>query len=101
MRIKAHTDPPAPLVSHCTRIDKCAMEKFCINGQLRNKLFFIVIHRFSLVKAAMNAPRIGVNWAMVLTKRLNFFSFQLPKVEQRPQRPLRTCHLRRVEFFYT
>jgi hypothetical protein len=34
------------------------MKKFAINGQLRNKLFLIVIHRFSLVKAAMNAPRI-------------------------------------------
>jgi hypothetical protein len=34
--------------------------------QLRNKHFWIVIHRFSLVKASMNAPRIcklqnGVN----------------------------------------
>jgi hypothetical protein len=34
------------------------MKKFGINGQLRNKLFFIVIHRFSLVKAAINSPRI-------------------------------------------
>jgi hypothetical protein len=33
------------------------MKKSGINGQLRNKLF-IVIHRFSLVKAAMNAPSI-------------------------------------------
>jgi hypothetical protein len=30
-------------------------EKFGINGQLRNKHFLIVIHRFSLVKSAMNA----------------------------------------------
>jgi hypothetical protein len=42
------------------------MKKFGINGQMRNKLFFIVIYRFSLVKAAMNvAPictlRNGVN----------------------------------------
>jgi hypothetical protein len=42
------------------------MEKFGINGQLHNKLFFTVIHCFSLVKAAMNAPGIcklrnGVN----------------------------------------
>jgi hypothetical protein len=56
----------APLVLQHTRIDKCAMKKFRINGQLRNKLFLIVIHRFSLVKSAMNAPRIckmrnGVN----------------------------------------
>jgi hypothetical protein len=34
------------------------MKKFGINGQLRNKLFLIVIHRFSLVKAAMRAPHI-------------------------------------------
>jgi hypothetical protein len=34
------------------------MTKFGINGQLRNKLFLIVIHRFSVVKAAMNALRI-------------------------------------------
>jgi hypothetical protein len=32
------------------------MKKFCINGQLQNKLFLIVIHRFPL--AAMNALRI-------------------------------------------
>jgi len=42
------------------------MKIFGINGQLRNKLFLIVIHRFSLLNAAMNAPRIckmcnGVN----------------------------------------
>jgi hypothetical protein len=41
-------------------------KKFAINGQLQNQLFLIVIHHFSLVKAAMNAPRIcklrnGVN----------------------------------------
>jgi hypothetical protein len=34
------------------------MKKFGINDQLRNQLFFIVINRFPLVKAAMNAPRI-------------------------------------------
>jgi hypothetical protein len=42
------------------------MKKVGINHQLQNKLFLIVIHRFSLVKAAMNAARIckmcnGVN----------------------------------------
>jgi hypothetical protein len=63
---KTHAALTAPLVLHHTSIDKCAMKKFGINGQLRNKLFLIVIHRFSLVKAAMNAPRIckmrnGVN----------------------------------------
>ncbi len=34
------------------------MKKFGINDQLRNKLFLIVIHRFSLVKAALHSPRI-------------------------------------------
>jgi hypothetical protein len=58
MRSKVHTALTAPLVLHRTRLDKCAMKKFGINGQLRNKLFLIVIHRFSLVKAAMNAVRI-------------------------------------------
>jgi hypothetical protein len=55
MRRKAHTALTAPLVLHRTRLDKCAMKKLSINGELRNKLFLIVIHRFSLVKAAMNA----------------------------------------------
>ncbi len=53
----------------------------------------IVIHRFSLVKAAMNAPHLCklrkecltsvCHGAMVLTKRLRFLIFQLPKTEQR------------------
>jgi hypothetical protein len=34
------------------------MKKFIINGQWRNKLFLIVINPFTLVKAAMNAPRV-------------------------------------------
>jgi hypothetical protein len=71
MRNKTHAALTAPSVLHRTRIEKCAMKKFGINGQLRNKLFFIVIHRFSLVKAAMNAPGI-FKCAMMLTKRLNF-----------------------------
>ncbi len=58
MRSKVHTALTAPLVLHHARFDKCAMKKFSINGQLRNKLFLIVIPRFSLVKAAMNALRI-------------------------------------------
>ncbi len=58
MRSKAHTALTAPLVLHHTRIYKCAMKKCVINGQLRNKLFLIFIHRFSLVRAAMNALRI-------------------------------------------
>ncbi len=55
MRSKAHTAPTAPLVLNRTMIVKRATKKFGINGQLRNKLFLVVIHRFSLVKAAMNA----------------------------------------------
>ncbi len=31
------------------------MKKFSINGQMRNKLFLIIIYRFSLVKAIMAA----------------------------------------------
>ncbi len=70
MRSKAHTGPTAPLVLHRTRIDKCAMKKFGLNDQLRNKNFLIVIRRFSLVKAAMNAPRIcklrnGVKYILI------------------------------------
>jgi len=34
------------------------MKKFGSNGQLRNKLYLIVIYHFSLVKAAMIALRI-------------------------------------------
>jgi hypothetical protein len=58
MRSKAHSALTAPLVLHCTRLDKCAMNNFGINGQMRNKLFKIVIYRFSLVKAAINAARV-------------------------------------------
>jgi hypothetical protein len=66
MRSKAHTTPTVPLVFQCTRIHKFAMKKFSINGQIENKLFFIVIYRFSLVKATMNAAHVcklrnGVN----------------------------------------
>jgi hypothetical protein len=47
------------------------MKKFGINGQLRNKLFLIVILCFSYVKAPMNAPcicnmRNGVNITLSL-----------------------------------
>jgi hypothetical protein len=50
MRREAHTAPTAPLVLHRTGIEKCAMKKLGINGQLR-KVFLIVIHRFPLVKS--------------------------------------------------
>jgi hypothetical protein len=43
---------------HRTRIHKCAMKKFGINGQMGNKLFLIFIYCFSLVKTAMNAARV-------------------------------------------
>jgi hypothetical protein len=86
MRSKAHTTPTAPLVLHRTEIGKYAMKKFVVNGQWRNKLFLIVIHCFSLVKAVMNAQRVcklrknclaGIDQCtMVLSKRLNFFVFQ-------------------------
>jgi hypothetical protein len=58
MHSKAHIAQTAPLVFHRTRIHKCAMKTFGINGQMLNKLFFIVIYRFSLVKAAVNAAPI-------------------------------------------
>jgi hypothetical protein len=38
------------LVLHRTGLDKCTMKKFDINGQLWNKVFLNVIHRFSLIK---------------------------------------------------
>jgi hypothetical protein len=63
MRSKAHTAPTAPLVLHSTRIEKYTTKKFIINGQWRNKLFLIVIDRFSHVKAAVNAP-----WVCKLSK---------------------------------
>jgi hypothetical protein len=40
-----------------TRIYKRAMKKIIYNGQMRNKLFLIVIYHSSLVKAAVNAAR--------------------------------------------
>jgi hypothetical protein len=67
---------------------------------IADRTFFIVILHSSLVKALVNAPclrklckdcLIGFG-AMVLTKRLHFFIFQLPQAEHVP---LRTCQLRR------
>jgi hypothetical protein len=85
MHSKAQTAPTAALVLHRTRIGKYAMKKFSINGQWRNKLFLIFIHRFSLVKAAINAPRVcklrkncltGIGQSeMVLSKCINFLVF--------------------------
>jgi hypothetical protein len=76
---KAHSALTAPLVLHHTRIYKCAMKKIGFNCQMRNEPFFIVIYYSSLVKGAMN---LFVKCAMVLKKRLNFFYFQWPKVDQ-------------------
>jgi hypothetical protein len=55
---------------------ECAMKKFGINGQLRNKLFLNVIHCFSLVKAAVNATciskmRNGVNKTHLISSFFN------------------------------
>jgi hypothetical protein len=79
MRSKTHAALTAPLFLHHTRIGKDAMKKLCINGQWRNKLFLVVFSRFSLEKAAMNAPRVcklrkncltGIDQcAMVLSKK--------------------------------
>jgi hypothetical protein len=65
------------------------MKIFGIICQLRTKLFLIFIHRFPLVKAAMNAPRLcklcknflsGTGYgAMVFTKRPNFLNFPIAK----------------------
>ena len=58
MRSKAHSALTAPLVLHHTRIYKCAMKKFCFNGQMQNEPFLIVIYHSTLVKGAMNAARV-------------------------------------------
>jgi hypothetical protein len=81
MRSKAHTALTAPLVLHHTRIYKCAMKKIIFNGQMRNELFLIVISHSSLVKGALNAARV-CKLRNGVKKRLNFFFFQWPKVNQ-------------------
>jgi hypothetical protein len=55
MRSKAHTTLTAPLVLLHTRIYKRSMKKIVFNGQMRNKLFLIVIYHSSLVKVTVNA----------------------------------------------
>ena len=72
-----HTAHTAPLVLHHTRIYKCAMKKFCFNGQMRNKPFLIDIYHSTLVKGAMNAARV-CKLRNDVKKRLNFFYFQWP-----------------------
>jgi hypothetical protein len=81
MRSKAHGALTASLVLHHTRIYKCAMKKFCFNCQMRNEPFLIVIYHSSLVKGAMKAVRV-CKLRNGVKKRLNFFYFQWPKVDQ-------------------
>jgi hypothetical protein len=50
-----------------------------------------MIHRFSLVKAAMNAPRLCAKTVLsALAMPRFFYIFQFPKAKQKP---LRTCQL--------
>jgi hypothetical protein len=58
--------------------------KFIINDQWRNKLFWIVIHRFPLVKATMNAPGVcelrkncltGIDQCAMVLKNASISSF--------------------------
>jgi hypothetical protein len=81
MRSKAHSALTAPLFLHHTTIYKRAMKKIIFNGQRRNKHFLIVIYHSSLVKGAMNAPRL-CKLRNGVKKRLNFFYFQRKKVDQ-------------------
>jgi hypothetical protein len=58
MHSKAHTALTSPLVLLHTRLYKRAVKKIIFNGQMRNKLFSIVIYHSSLVKAAVNAASV-------------------------------------------
>ena len=67
--------------------------------------FFIVINRFSLVKAAMNTLRVCklrkncltvIDQCAMVLKKPQFLHFQLRKAEHRP---LRSCQLRRGRVF--
>jgi hypothetical protein len=53
------------------------MKKIIINGQMRNKHFFIVIYHSSLVKADVNAA--FIKWAMLLAKRPQCLLFSTVK----------------------
>jgi hypothetical protein len=57
------------------------MKKFCIYGQLRNKLFLIVIYHSSLVKGAMNAARV-CKLRNGVKKTPQFLLFSMAKVDQ-------------------
>ncbi len=91
MRSKAHTALTAPLVLYQTRIYKCTMKKFGINGQLRNKLFLTVIHCFSLVRAAMNARPICKMCNGVSKTPSNFFSFSTAQMRSEYLRSYLNC----------
>ncbi len=54
------------------------MKKIIINGQMRNKHFFIVIYHSTLVKAAMNAARF-CKLRNGVKKMLQFILFSLAK----------------------
>jgi hypothetical protein len=54
------------------------MKKFSINGQLRNKLFLMVIYRCSLVKAAMNAASV-CKLSNSVNKTPQFLHFSIAK----------------------
>jgi hypothetical protein len=84
MLSKAHSALTAPLVL----LYKCAMKKFGFNSQMRNEPFLIVIYHSSLVKGAVNAAR-ACKLRNGVKKRLSFFYFQWPKVDQ-----VRNEHLR-------
>jgi hypothetical protein len=72
------------------------MKQFCINWQLPNNFFFIVIRRFSLVKAAMNVLRI-LKCAMVLTKCLNFLIQVRNEYSPQPSKLLYNCQFKNKE----
>jgi hypothetical protein len=57
------------------------MKKFGFNCQMRNEPFLIVIYHSSLVKGAMNAAHV-CKLRNGVKKRLNFFYFQWPNVDQ-------------------
>jgi hypothetical protein len=59
------------------------MKKIIIDGQMRNKHFFIVIFHSSQEKAAMNAARV-CKLRNGVKKMPQFRIFSLAKAEQRP-----------------
>jgi hypothetical protein len=80
MRSEEHTALTTPLVLHHIRIYKRAMKKIIFNGQMRNKHFLIASFFTGksrwLLMVRVCKLRNGVK------KRLNFFFFLWPKVDQ-------------------